>query len=59
MKEPSQSLLANIDEQGESNPNQTLIMGGTLVLINLFLMLSLGIYWINPSVQLYFSGRPL
>ena len=34
-------------------------MGAAFIALNLILMLALGCYWINPSVHLYLSGKPL
>ena len=56
MKEQIQTVF---NEKDDSNGSQTLMMGGTLVALNLFLMLCVGVYWINPSVHQYFSGKAL
>ncbi len=52
-------LLNEPTEISESTNKQSLYIGGAFVLLNLFLMISVGIYWTNTAVHQYFSGRPL
>jgi len=39
--------------------NQTLLLGGALLFINLLIMTSVGLYWMNPVMHEFISGRPL
>ncbi len=59
MRELFRSVLEGDNDSIDTNGTQFVIMGGALIFFNLFLMLCLGIYWINPSVHEYISGRPL
>tara|TARA_Y100001968_G_C19120454_1_gene601742 strand:- start:93 stop:269 length:177 start_codon:yes stop_codon:yes gene_type:complete len=38
---------------------QTLMLGGALIFLNLFVMLFVGLYWMNPVMHEFISGRPL
>jgi len=53
------SIVANELDQIEPTSFQVIIMGTIFVFINLFLMISISLYWINPSIHQYFSGKPL
>ena len=45
----------------EDNPfnDQTFLLGGALIFFNVFVMLFVGMYWMNPVMHEFISGRPL
>ena len=57
----NQNLQGLVQDSNEDNPSnaQTLLLGGALVFFNLFVMLFVGLYWMNPSMHEFISGRPL
>ena len=57
----NQNLQAIVKETTEDNsPNeQTFLFGGALIVFNLFVMLFVGLYWMNPEMHEFISGRPL
>tara|TARA_Y100001968_G_scaffold333661_1_gene398147 strand:- start:79291 stop:79470 length:180 start_codon:yes stop_codon:yes gene_type:complete len=59
MKEQLNALLENQIDQIEPNNMQAMMMGGAFVGLNLILMVSVSLYWINPSIHQFISGRPL
>ncbi len=60
MKEEFDSIVFNREEGLKVDFHQrSLFMGSALIFLNLFLMSCVGVYWTNPSVHQYFSGRPL
>ena len=59
MKEKSNSTLVNEIDDLEPSSQQVMVMGTALVGLNLLLMISIGLYWTNPFVHQYLSGRPL
>ena len=59
MNERGNAIIASELEELDSNGYQEMVMGTALVGLNLVLMVSVGLYWINPSIHHYFSGRPL
>ena len=59
MKEDSQGLVVKQLEDLDPNNQQVMMMGAALIGFNLFLMISIGLYWTNPYIHQYFSGKPL
>ena len=60
MNKDYQSILISESEDTKENLYEnSIFMGGVLVLTNLLLMITLGIYWTNTSVHQFISGRPL
>ena len=59
MKKEFQSIVRNDLEQIDLSSDKTIFMGGTLIALNLILMLLVGLYWMNPEMHQYISGRPL
>ena len=59
MKEEYQQFIANEVEQIEPNSQQVMMMGGALVGFNVLLMVFVSLYWMNPAIHQYISGRPL
>ena len=57
----NQNFQAVVQESREDNPpdEQTLLFGGALIFFNLFVMLFVGLYWMNPVMHEFISGRPL
>ena len=57
----NQNFQAIVQENTEDNPStdQTFLLGGALIFINVFLMLFVGLYWMNPVMHEFISGRPL
>ena len=57
----NQIFQAIVQEATEDNTSidQTFLLGGALLLINLFVMLFVGLYWMNPVMHEFISGRPL
>ena len=59
MKEQGNSIVANnLDELEVGNP-QVIFMGSALIGLNLALMISISLYWINPAIHQFLSGKPL
>ena len=60
MKKDFSSIVLDQEEGLKEDFHQTsLFMGSALVVLNLFLMSCVGLYWTNPAVHQYFSGKPL
>ena len=57
----NQNLQAIVQEAREDNSSneQTFLLGGALLFLNLFVMLFVGFYWMNPVMHEFISGRPL
>tara|TARA_B100001250_G_C19780108_1_gene781485 strand:- start:380 stop:559 length:180 start_codon:yes stop_codon:yes gene_type:complete len=57
----NQNFQAIVQETSKDNPSydQTFLFGGALLLVNLFVMLFVGLYWMNPVMHEFISGRPL
>ncbi len=57
----NQNFQAIVEETTEANSSndQTFLFGGALLFFNLFVMLFVGLYWMNPVVHEFLSGRPL
>tara|TARA_B100000700_G_scaffold275598_1_gene321541 strand:+ start:246 stop:425 length:180 start_codon:yes stop_codon:yes gene_type:complete len=57
----NQNFQAIVEETTEDNSSNDLsfLFGGALLLLNLFVMLFVGLYWMNPVMHEFLSGRPL
>ena len=57
----NQNFQAIVQEAREDNPtgDQTLLLSSILVFFNVFVMLFVGLYWMNPVMHEFISGRPL
>ena len=57
----NQNFQAVVQETLEDNASneQTFLLGGALIFFNLFVMLFVGLYWMNPVMHEFISGRPL
>tara|TARA_B100000965_G_C19556548_1_gene742497 strand:+ start:1322 stop:1501 length:180 start_codon:yes stop_codon:yes gene_type:complete len=57
----NQNFQAIVKESAEDNSSneQTFLFGGALIVFNLFVMLFVGLYWMNPEMHEFLSGRPL
>ena len=58
MNQNFQSIVQQTTEDNTSN-DQTFLVGGALILFNVFVMLFVGLYWMNPVIHQFISGRPL
>ena len=58
MNENFSTLLQDTDGSVPSN-NQSFLLGSALVFLNLSVMLFVGLYWMNPVVHEFISGKPL
>ena len=58
MNQNFQAIVQQTTEDNISN-DQTLLIGGALILFNVFVMLFVGLYWMNPVMHQFISGRPL
>ena len=57
----NQNFQAIVQEVPNDNPStdQTFLLSGALLLVNLFVILFVGFYWMNPEIHEFISGRPL
>tara|TARA_B100000579_G_C22518959_1_gene705221 strand:+ start:136 stop:315 length:180 start_codon:yes stop_codon:yes gene_type:complete len=57
----NQNFQAIVQESTENNTStdQTFLLGGALIFFNVFLMLFVGLYWMNPGMHEFISGQPL
>ena len=57
----NQNFQAIVEEATEDNSSnyQSFLLGGALLFFNLFVMLFVGLYWMNPVIHEFLSGRPL
>ena len=57
----NQNFQAIVQQTAEDNPSndQTFLIGGALIFFNVFVMLFVGLYWMNPVMHEFISGRPL
>ncbi len=57
----NQNFQAIVQEITQDNPSngQTFLLAGALIIFNVFLMLFVGLYWMNPVMHEFISGRPL
>ena len=58
MNQNFQAIVQQTIEDNTSN-DQTFLVGGALILFNVFVMLFVGLYWMNPVMHQFISGRPL
>tara|TARA_B100000700_G_C14874344_1_gene774912 strand:+ start:643 stop:822 length:180 start_codon:yes stop_codon:yes gene_type:complete len=58
MNQNFQAIVKAAAEDNSSN-DQTFLFGGALLFFNLFVMLFVCLYWMNPVMHEYISGRPL
>ena len=58
MNQNFQAIAQNTTEGNASN-FQTFLLSGALIFVNLFVMLFVGLYWMNPVMHEFISGRPL
>ena len=58
MNQNFQAIVQNTREDNTSN-DQTFLLGGVLIVFNLSVMLFVGLYWMNPVMHEFISGRPL
>ena len=58
MNQNFQAIVQDASEDNSSN-QQTVLLGGVLIAFNFFVMLLVGLYWMNPVMHEFISGRPL
>ena len=58
MNQNFQAIVQQTTENNTSN-DQTFLIGGALIFFNVFVMLLVGLYWMNPAMHEFISGRPL
>ena len=58
MNQNFQVIVQNTRENNTSG-DQTFLLGGALIFFNVFVMLFVGLYWMNPVMHEFISGRPL
>ena len=58
MNQNFQAILQEATEENSSN-DQTFLLSGALIFFNVFVMLFVGLYWMNPVMHEFISGRPL
>ena len=58
MKQNLQAIVQETTEDNSSN-DQTFLLSGALIFFNVFVMLFVGLYWMNPVMHEFISGRPL
>ena len=58
MNQDNQAILQQAIEDNYSN-EQTFLISGALIFFNVFVMLFVGLYWMNPLLHELISGRPL
>ena len=58
MNQNFQAIVQNTREDNTSN-DETFLLGGVLIVFNVFVMLFVGLYWMNPVMHEFISGRPL
>ena len=58
MNQNFQAIVQDSTEANTSN-DQPFLLGGALFLVNLFVILFVGLYWMNPVMHEFISGRPL
>ena len=57
----NQNFPAIVQEARKDNSlnDQTFLLSGALIVFNVFIMLFVGLYWMNPVIHEFISGRPL
>ena len=58
MNQNFQAIVQNTTEDNTTN-EETFLLGGALIFFNVFIMLFVGLYWMNPVMHEFISGRPL
>ncbi len=58
MNQNYQAFVQETTEDNSSN-DQTFLLSGALIFFNVFVMLFVGLYWMNPVMHEFISGRPL
>ena len=58
MNQNFQAIVQQTTEEDTSN-DQGVLIGGVLIFFNVFVMLFVGLYWMNPLLHEFISGRPL
>ncbi len=58
MNQNFQAIAQETTEDNSSN-EQTFLLSGALIFVNVFVMLFVGLYWMNPVMHQFISGRPL
>ena len=58
MNQNYQAIVQENTKDINSN-DQTFIFGGALIFFNVFVMLFVGLYWMNPVMHEFISGTPL
>ena len=58
MNQNYQAIVQENTKDINSN-DQTFIFGGALIFFNVFVMLFVGLYWMNPEMHEFISGNPL
>tara|TARA_Y100001968_G_scaffold10225_1_gene8580 strand:- start:1850 stop:2029 length:180 start_codon:yes stop_codon:yes gene_type:complete len=58
MTQNFQVLVQEASNESSSN-QQTILLGGVLIAFNVFVMLFVGLYWMNPVMHEFISGKPL
>ncbi len=58
MNQNYQAIVQENTEDINSN-DQTFLFGGVLIFFNVFVMLFVGLYWMNPVMHEFISGSPL
>ena len=59
MKSSLKDNYSNSFQDDFSSDTQSLFFGGALVFFNLSVMILVGLYWMNPGMHQFISGRPL
>ncbi len=59
MRDLFKAIFSNSGNTIDRSGGQVMIMGGALIVFNALLMFCLSVYWINPVVHQYISGKPL
>ena len=57
----NQNFQAIVQETSEDNSSsdQTFLLSGALIFFNVLVMSLVGMYWMNPVMHEFISGRPL
>ena len=58
MNQNFQAIVQETSEDNSSN-DRTFLLSGALIFFNVFVMLFVGLYWMNPVMHEFISGRPL
>ena len=58
MNQNYQAIVQENTEDINSN-DQTFLLSGALIIFNVFVMLFVGLYWMNPVMHEFISGSPL